>query len=169
MAGSETSSSKGGSSAGGDAGRRTWIALLRIYIGICFIYFSSDKLAQSYFNGMAGTLRDFASSCQYPWYKDFLIDFAIPNAKLFAFLTCSGELLVGIALVLGFITGLTSMIGIILNLNYYWATSGIDSSSVHFMNLTFIACQLVFIFTCAGRTLGVDKFLAKKILFKYLL
>ncbi len=55
------------------------------------------------------------------WYSAFLQTFVLPHAAVFAYLITFGEVLVGIALILGLLTGIASFFGIVMNLNYLLA------------------------------------------------
>lgn len=55
------------------------------------------------------------------WYAAFLQNFAIPHATSFSYLITYGELLVGIALILGIFTGIAAFFGTFMNLNYLFA------------------------------------------------
>ncbi|HTR18598.1 MAG TPA: DoxX family protein [Candidatus Paceibacterota bacterium] len=55
------------------------------------------------------------------WYASFLQTFVLPHAALFSHLVAWGEFLVGVALVIGFLTGLSAFFGIFMNLNYLLA------------------------------------------------
>ena len=57
------------------------------------------------------------------WYADVVRDVALPNAKLFSYLVTYGEVLVGIALILGVVTGFAAAMGILMNLSYLFAGS----------------------------------------------
>jgi thiosulfate dehydrogenase [quinone] large subunit len=52
------------------------------------------------------------------WYATFLQNVVLPNAALFSRLVAYGELLVGIALILGLFTGIAAFFGSIMNANY---------------------------------------------------
>lgn len=61
------------------------------------------------------------------WYAAFLQNFAIPHAAAFSYVVTYGELLVGIALILGVLTGIAAFFGTFMNLNYLFAgTVGIN-------------------------------------------
>lgn len=55
------------------------------------------------------------------WYGWFVNNIALPNAKVFSFLVAYGELIVGIALVLGLLTVPALLAGVFLNLNFLLA------------------------------------------------
>ncbi|MDP3980064.1 MAG: DoxX family protein [Chlamydiota bacterium] len=155
------------STPGSEHSKSVWLAVMRIYIGAYFIHASLLKFSNSYINGLGVMLKSWASSTNFQWYQQFLHEQIIPHAKFFAFLTAIGEFCVGIALLLGILSGLAAMFGLLMNINYFFATSWQGPAS-QCANLTFIVCELVIIFTGAGRTMGFDKYLSKKILIRYL-
>ena len=58
-----------------------------------------------------------------PWYAWFINHIALPNAKIFGYMVAWGELLVGIALILGMFTSLALLASLLLNFNYMFAGS----------------------------------------------
>jgi thiosulfate dehydrogenase [quinone] large subunit len=59
----------------------------------------------------------------YGWWAGFLHNFVIPNASWIAKLVSLGELLVGVALILGLLTGFAAAVGLLLNLTYMFSGS----------------------------------------------
>lgn len=55
------------------------------------------------------------------WYADFLRGVVLPNAKLFGYLVTFGEILVGVALILGLFTGVAAFFGGFMNANFLLA------------------------------------------------
>ena len=55
------------------------------------------------------------------WYAWFITHVALPNATVFSYLVTYGEMLVGIALILGFLTGISVFFGMFMNLNFMLA------------------------------------------------
>jgi thiosulfate dehydrogenase [quinone] large subunit len=55
------------------------------------------------------------------WYAWFLQNIVIPNAGFFAYLVTFGEVLVGVALILGLLTGIAAFFGLFMNMNYLLA------------------------------------------------
>lgn len=55
------------------------------------------------------------------WYAWFLEHVVSPNAAVFSWLVAIGELAVGIALVLGALTGIAAFFGVLMNANYLLA------------------------------------------------
>ena len=96
------------------------------------------------------------------WYKNFLLKNALSNAKTFAYLSAVGETLLGISFILGIFTGLSGIVSIFMFLNYHLATSWMGGASA-FVNLYALLATLIVVATYAGRTLGLDYFLSKKI------
>ncbi len=55
------------------------------------------------------------------WYAGFIQNFALPNASFFSYLVAYGEVIVGIALILGAFTGIAAFFGSFMNMNYLFA------------------------------------------------
>lgn len=70
------------------------------------------------------------------WWGDFLNSFAIPNVKLFNVMIPYGEVLVGLALIFGFATIFSAIMGILMN--FAFLMSGSTSSNPYLMVLQFV-------------------------------
>ncbi len=57
------------------------------------------------------------------WYAGFIRQVALPNAQLFSYLVAYGEVLVGLALIVGVLTNFAALMGIVMNLSYLFAGS----------------------------------------------
>ena len=55
------------------------------------------------------------------WYAQFLQGFVVHNAVTFSYVVSFGELLVGVALILGIFTGIAAFFGAFMNMNYLLA------------------------------------------------
>ena len=55
------------------------------------------------------------------WYASLVQNAFLPNATLFSYLVAYGELLVGIALIVGIFTRFSAVMGVIMNLSYLFA------------------------------------------------
>ncbi len=55
------------------------------------------------------------------WYAAFLQNVVLPNAGFFAYLVTFGEVLVGLGLIFGVLTGVAAFFGVFMNLNYLLA------------------------------------------------
>lgn len=92
----------------------------------------------------------------YPWYKSFLAEIVAPNRELFGYLVMSGEILVGLCLVLGLFTRFSSAIGLFMMVNYFLGPGMARGGASLAQQQTFIVCLLVILLTNAGTTLGLD-------------
>ncbi|GIP60496.1 MULTISPECIES: DoxX family membrane protein [Paenibacillus] len=55
------------------------------------------------------------------WYASFLENMVLPNATLFSYLVAFGELLVGLGLILGLLTGIAAFFGAFMNASFLFA------------------------------------------------
>ena len=58
-----------------------------------------------------------------PWYADFIRAVALPHATLFSYLVAYGELLVGLALLVGVFTRFATLMALMMTLSYLFAGS----------------------------------------------
>jgi thiosulfate dehydrogenase [quinone] large subunit len=143
-------------------------ALLRILLGLFFMRTGFEKLGNFDGKALTATLTSWINGGgQIPpdpnlWYVNFLKGIVIPHASLFAGLVTYGEILVGIALVLGLATSIVALIGAFLNANYYFAAAQ-TGASTQGINALFIVVQLLFALACVGQYYGVDWFLLRLI------
>lgn len=136
-------------------GGSVWNAILRIYIGLFFLYAVHFKINPKFFSGLGDKLQYYAAHDPLWFYVVFLKHIAIPNSFLIAILTVMGELFAGIFLTAGFITRAAAVAALLLNVNYLLAMYWTGPAELG-INLTFIVCELVIIFTDAGKTIGID-------------
>ena len=73
--------------------------------------------------GVLGSTAGKGGGASYGWWAAFLHNFVIPNASWIAKLVSLGELLIGVALILGFLTGFAAAAGLLLNLTYLFTGS----------------------------------------------
>jgi uncharacterized membrane protein YphA (DoxX/SURF4 family) len=145
-----------------------WIALLRVIVGVWFLKAVWTKLGVAWMGVVpypAVTPRflgfhskrvgEFAEGNPVSWYKDFLESTVVPNSKLFATLQAYGEAAVGLSLILGFLIGLTALVGLFLAVNYGLATQWMSFGQQGF-HVLLVTCMLSFLGARAGRVLGVD-------------
>lgn len=109
-----------------------WL-VLRVYIGWQWLEAGWGKVMSPSWVGphAGGVVAGFAAGAlkkatgAHPdvsgWYASWLKDVVIPNASLFSHIVALGELLVGIALILGLFTGIAAFFGSFMNLNYLFA------------------------------------------------
>jgi thiosulfate dehydrogenase [quinone] large subunit len=146
--------------------RMAWVWLpLRIYVGWQWLQAGWGKVNSAAWTGaQAGTsLQGFLGGAlqktagAHPdvssWYAAFLQNVVIPNAAFFSYLVAYGELLVGVALIIGAFTGIAAFFGAFMNINYLFAgTVSINPF------LLFLGLLLILAWRNAG-WLGVDRWL----------
>jgi thiosulfate dehydrogenase [quinone] large subunit len=89
----------------------------------------------------------------YPFYAPFLRHVVLPHAKLFSFLIASGELSVGVALLLGLFTRPAAFFGFLLVLAILLGQGDPLGANV---TCAFCAILLTLLLTAPGRVLGLD-------------
>jgi len=87
------------------------------------------------------------------WYANFLQTAVLPHALLWSYAITFGEILVGLGLIFGILTGIASFFGLAMNFNYLLAGS-VSTNPV----LGFIAIMLILAWRIAGYY-GGDRFL----------
>ena len=133
------------------------LTILRIYLGLVFLVSAWSKLADSYTPELTRLLEGAA----HPFYQEFARRVMLPRVALFAMLIAWSELLVGTTLVLGLLTRISAALALLLAVNFMFAEGGwfwTASSSY----AAFAVVALALLIGAAGRTLGLDVFLAKR-------
>src|SRR5919112_4361646 len=152
-----------------------WLAVLRIVVGLYFVKSLVTKMSivmlggvlpfpvvsQRWLEVMPKIVTRQASENPIAFYKQFLEATVIPNSHIFAPLTAWGETVVGIGLTLGLLTGLASMVGLLLVINYGLATQWMSPGQQGF-HLVLFFLMLAFFFARAGRTWGLDGWSARR-------
>lgn len=132
----------------GAKGSWIWLAI-RLYVGYQWATAGWGKLtgakpfdATGFLKGAAAKAvsTNGAKPVVQAWWGDFLNSFALPNAKLFNILIPWGELLVGLALILGFATIFAAVMGMVMNFSFL--LSGTISSNPNYLILEFILVAL---------------------------
>ena len=146
-----------------------WLAVLRIAIGAWFAKALFTKMSLTLLWGFVPVptasarwihvlpilLAKYADGNPVAFFKAFLLNTVIPHSQLFAQLTAFGEAAVGLGLVLGCLTTLSSAVGLFLVLNYFLAVQWQGSAQQGFHYV--LAVSLVVILaTHAGRRCGID-------------
>lgn len=144
----------------GSSGKLTDKLLLLTLLSVDFIWLRSSfgKLTGGKFvDSLAATLGKFASQNPYPWYKNFLQSFAIPNSKLLGNLILLGELFTAASLLIGILylllmgrknrviytlLWLGFLTGMLLNVNF-WLASAWTGASTDSLNLLMLLLELL--------------------------
>lgn len=146
--------------------RLAWLWLiLRLYVGYEWLTAGWGKLNNPAWTGSNGgaALTGFINGAlaktagDHPdvqgWYAWFLQHAVLPNAPLWSRLVAWGELLVGIALILGIFTGIAAFFGSFMNINYLMA-GAVSTNPILFV----IATWLVLAWKVAGWW-GLDRWI----------
>ena len=141
-----------------------WLVFIRLLLGLEWFIAGLHKLIDpTYVGGMAGTLSFFASgNVNNAWYVNLTNNIFIPNAEVFAWLVSLGELLIGLGLILGIFVNFSALIGVFLNLNFYFAASWL-SASTQSINWIMAAISLIFILSPGVKNLGIDMLIVDKV------
>jgi uncharacterized membrane protein YphA (DoxX/SURF4 family) len=152
-----------------------WMAVLRIVVGLYFVKSLVTKMSLIMLGGvlpipavserwltvMPKIVAKQASENPLVFYKQFLEGTVLPQSNVFAQLTAWGETVVGLGLTLGLLTGLASLVGLVLVINYGLATQWMSPGQQGF-HLVLSFLMLAFFFTRAGRTWGLDGWIARR-------
>ena len=145
-----------------------WVLLVvRVYVGWIWLYAGYEKIINPKWVGsdagmaVTGFLKGALAktSGDHPdvqaWYAWLITHVALPNAALFSYLVSFGELLVGLALILGAFTMLAAGAGLFMNFNYLLA--GAVS-----INPILIILQLLLVWGGEQSSkIGLDRYLKK--------
>ena len=152
-----------------------WLAVLRIVVGLYFVKSLITKMSfvmvggvlpipavsERWLGVMPKIVARQASDNPLAFYKQFLEETVLPHSSLFAQLTAWGETVVGLGLTLGLLTGIASLVGLFLVTNYGLATQWMSPGQQGF-HLVLFSLMLAFLFARAGRTWGLDGWLARR-------
>lgn len=146
--------------------RWAWIWLiLRLYVGWAWLQAGWGKLNNPAWTGdkAGAALTGFVNGAltktagEHPdvqgWYAWFLENAVLPNAAFWGYLVAWGETLVGIALILGILTGIAAFFGSFMNVNFL-LTGAVSTNPILFV----IATWLVLAWKTAGWW-GLDRWL----------
>ena len=136
---------------------RIWpIVLLRVYTGVFFLYYGIRKVANPNFSdGLAGFVTanlDEAVS----FYRPFLEHVVLPYQGIFAFMVGFGELLIGLALILGLATRYAAFAGAFMVLNF-WLAKGQGVLDAQNHDVIWFVILIVLGGLHAGRVMSLDQ------------
>ena len=152
-----------------------WLAVLRIVVGLYFVKSLVTKMSFVMLGGilplpavserwltvMPKIVAKQASENPLAFYKQFLEGTVLTHSNIFAQLTAWGETVAGIGLTLGLLTGVASLVGLVLVVNYGLATQWMSPGQQGF-HLVLFFLMLAFFLARAGRIWGVDGWLARR-------
>lgn len=142
-----------------------WIWLIiRLYLGWAWLKAGWHKVGDAAWTGeqagaavsgfVQGALAKAAEGKDVPgWYAWFLENIVLPNASVFAWMVAWGEVLVGLGLILGCLTGIAAFFGSLMNVTFLLAGT-ISTNPILFI----LATWVVLAWKVAG-WYGVDRWL----------
>ena len=137
------------------------LTLLRIYLGLMLLVSAWPKLERGFASELAQLIQSGGGGGSPNWYHQFAEQIILPRVALVAPLIAWGELLVGFCLVVGLGTRLAAAVAFLLCLNFMLAEgSGFWSPRTAYPSWAIVSLALLL--GAAGRTLGLDAFLAKR-------
>jgi thiosulfate dehydrogenase [quinone] large subunit len=155
-----------------ELGTKIGLFVLRVFVGAKFIFaawqkvwpgFSFKHFEQGWLKqpALEGFLRNAAETMrpELGFYKDMLEKFFIPQAKVMTYVIVGGELLVGVALVLGLLTRISSFFGLFMTASFFLATLGTGALPTALFNnnaLAFMILCFVLLVSNAGLAGGID-------------
>jgi hypothetical protein len=110
--------------------------------------------------GLCGWTGVMAQYSIFPPHQAFVQNFVLPNISWMGWFVFLGEAFIALSLVFGVLTRLGGLAGLLMAINLYLGLS-VAPHEWHWSYAMLAVLQLVFIFTAAGRALGVDQFLVK--------
>src|SRR6478736_7215394 len=152
-----------------------WLAFLRTVVGLYFAKSFITKLSlvmvggvlplpgasERWISTMPKIVSKQAADNPILFYKHFLENTVLTHPETFAHLTAIGETITGLGLTLGLFTGIASITGLILVTNYGLATQWMSPGQQGF-HLVLFFLMVAFFFARAGRTWGLDAWLARR-------
>src|SRR4051794_13601666 len=140
---------------------RSALVVLRIYLGIVFLLGAVPKIQRDPVPEYRAFMQQVALERGHPFYRNFAQQVVLPNAPALAVVMTWGELLIGLTLILGLLTRASAALAILISVNYmlargawFWSPWSSDAA--------FVVIALALLTGAAGRTLGLDTFLARR-------
>ncbi len=140
------------------------ITLLRIYTGVFFLYYGWGKVTNPNFaDGLAGFVTGNLDKA-FGFMRPFLESVVLPNKGLFAIMVSWGELLMGIALIVGLATRWASIAGALM-VAAFWFTKGQGFLDAQNHDAIWFVIFVVLAAVHAGRSHSLDQRLADRFRF----
>ena len=103
-----------------------------------------------------------------PFFRGFMQGTVVPNAELFAQLIRAGELTIGVALLIGFLTNLAAIGSVVLSINILLSAGGVrlgtGLGAPEFISINVLVAliSLVILFSPAAKRFALDSSLARR-------
>ena len=140
----------------------SWIALLRIMMGLVFLTTWFNNLNKGlYGDGFLPFIQGWADGTEFRWYADFLYNVVIPNIEILRVVQVVTEgLIMGVFLLIGLFTPLSAAIAWFFVVNLFLASFGTGEWPWTYIIMGVILAIIAV--TRAGRSFGLDAWLVKK-------
>jgi len=138
---------------------------LRVFMGITFLYAGVQHLTDpAYFDpskpGYIGHLvTQYAVGSPL---HDFLIGIATPNAVAFGYIVAIGEVMIGVAILTGFVFRIAAFTGILLNFIFFLSATWNAFPFYFGSDIVFVMCWLTLFLTGPQPKLSIDGVLANR-------
>ena len=141
-----------------------YVVILRVWVGFYLLQQGARKYLRDFPHSdwITRQIGELDQIEIYDWYKAFLAGYVVPHREFFGYLVMSGEVLVGLCLILGLLTRFSSIVGLFMVINYYFGPGMARRGATLAQQQTFIAALIVIFLSNAGRTLGLDGLLFKR-------
>ena len=131
------------------------ITLLRVYTGVFFTYNGFGKIRRGGFaDGLEGFVNGRLEN-SYSYMRPFLESVVVPNKALFAALVSWGELMIGIALIVGLATRYAAIAGAVM-VAAFWFTKGQGLLDARNLDALWFLIFIVLAAIHAGRVHSLD-------------
>lgn len=143
------------------------LALLRIFTGIMFVFpgwgklrsgFSVQGFVEASIAGFPGNDSRLGAPDWYAWFLENVV-LAVPG--VFTQLVAWGELLIGLALILGVASRAAASAGVIMLLSFHFA-KGADFWAASNYDAIWAVVFFVLVASAAGRVFGFDEYLYRR-------
>jgi thiosulfate dehydrogenase [quinone] large subunit len=143
---------------------------VRILVGALWLNGGIEKLLNPSFpRQFADSLAAGGFVSQAPtFFRGFMQGTVVPNAELFAQLIRAGELTIGVALLIGFLTNLAAIGSVVLSINILLSAGGVrlgtGLGAPEFISINVLVAliSLVIIFSPAAKRFALDSGLARR-------
>lgn len=152
----------------GFLGAEQWLAMLRIALGLWWLESVRHKPLRRFVGGqMVDWTLALAENHPVPAYGKLIKQIVGPSRRWFPYFNLAGELAVGIGLTFGFLTPVSALVAIFLNLNYL-SLAGVRPKQREVnpgyqceqgQNLMMIASELIILALGAGAVWSLDRLL----------
>lgn len=132
--------------------KKTTVLLLRIILGFFFLSIGFDKLLNNF------SASEYLLNVSHGPFSEIFKQMA--NNKFVDFLVIFGEISIGIALSLGFLTKFASYMSILMMLMFYLSSPAEINTPIN-QNIIYVICFIILIVFDAGKYYGIDSQLEK--------